>query len=93
MFLYSFDSGQYEQLTENSQATGGFPQWLADSRRVLFASGSTIQLMDTRTRRIRQIYAAPDWISRMTISRDNRLICFRHGIAESDIWMATLDTE
>ena len=55
--VYSFDSGRYEHFTE----FGWLPRWLSDGRRLVFGttfgatSRSAIYLLDTRSRKARQI--------------------------------------
>ncbi len=81
------EAQKYERLTE----VGASPRWLSDSRRLLFYDEGKIHLVDSQSRRTREILsAAPNEIQQWyALSRDDRLIVFGLVVVESDIWMAT----
>jgi Tol biopolymer transport system component len=71
---------------------GSFPVWLRDTRRLLFAYQGKILLLDTATRKVREVLsAAPHAVNgQFRLSRDDRVIYFSLGVTEADIWLATL---
>ena len=97
--VFSLDTGEYQTVT----ASGSFPRWLADGRRVLCLAGAEedlpvrFALVDTQTGEVREVLSAeslgisPDelwpWPA---ISPDDRTIYFTRWHLESDIWMLTL---
>ncbi|MGB6335780.1 MAG: protein kinase, partial [Thermoanaerobaculia bacterium] len=98
--LYSFDTGDYEKLTE----VGSDPFWLNDGRRLMFHaegdSGSAIFLIDTETGETREVITseslsiAPDSIWQWpALSPDNRTIYIERYHTEADIWMLTFDQQ
>ena len=100
--LYSFETGEYRQLTD----FGLYPQWLADGRRVLFLVGAEgevparFALLDTETGEHREVLSSeilgitPDTINFWPrLSLDNRAIIFTRFHEEADIWMLTLRDE
>ena len=90
IYSYSFDSGQYERLTE----FGEHPIWLNDNRRLLFFSQDKLYLLDSRTRKSQEILSvAPNRFQSLGLSRDNRVIYFSLQTTEADIWLASLDAE
>jgi Tol biopolymer transport system component len=90
IYLFSFDSGNFERLTDS----GAFPWWMSDSHRILFKHGSSIQLLDSRSKRTRQILSvAPHELANVfSLSRDDRRIYFIQLNTEADVWLATLET-
>ncbi|MEX2300557.1 MAG: protein kinase [Bryobacterales bacterium] len=51
VLVYSFDSLKFERLTE----AGGAPRWLSDGRRLLFQQEEKILLVDSQSRRTREV--------------------------------------
>jgi len=87
VLVYSFDDRRFEKLT----GSGSWPIWLQDSRRLLFPAAEKLNLIDSQSREIREILsAAPHFLSRVSISADNRTIYFSADQEEGDIWLATL---
>jgi Tol biopolymer transport system component len=85
--VYALSSRSYTRLTDHGQ----FPVWLRDSRRLLFSSGGKLYLIDSVTRKIREILSiAGETLSAPAVTQDNRWIYFQRGTSEADIWMATL---
>jgi Tol biopolymer transport system component len=87
---YSLDSHEYERLTE----IGSRPRWLKDNRRLIFHDRGKLWLMDTVSRKTREIIdASPSEIGeRFAISPDNRAIYFSSRTKEADIWLMEFRT-
>jgi Tol biopolymer transport system component/serine/threonine protein kinase len=87
--VYSFDSQQFEKLTD----FGSFSVWLSDSRRLLFLNQSKLYLIDSQTRKVHEVLSvAPyEFGGGVTLSRDDRLIYFSLLTNEADIWLMTLN--
>jgi serine/threonine protein kinase/Tol biopolymer transport system component len=85
--VYALSARSYTRLTDYGQ----FPVWLKDSRRLLFSSGGKLYLIDSVTRRVREILSvAGETLSAPAVTQDNRWIYSQRGTSEADIWMATL---
>jgi dipeptidyl aminopeptidase/acylaminoacyl peptidase len=70
---------------------GARPMWLADSRRLLYMDRQKIYLLDTVTKRIKEVYtAAPNQIQSIGLSPGARSIAISVAINEADIWLASL---
>jgi Tol biopolymer transport system component len=89
ILVYSLESQHYERLTD----FGVNPVWLSDSRRLLFQHQGKLSLIDSRSKKVRELLSvAPNEFGNgVTISRDDRLICFSHRTTEADIWLMTLE--
>jgi Tol biopolymer transport system component/DNA-binding winged helix-turn-helix (wHTH) protein len=86
--VYSLESGQYENLTD----FGWGATWLSDSRRILFQARGKLYLVDSQSKKVREVLSvAPHGIGMVTVSRDDSLIYFSVGTNEADIWMMTLE--
>ena len=88
ILVYSLESGGYEKLTD----FGIDPAWLSDSRRLLFSHKErTISVLDTQTRRVRDVYSvAPAFLrGKFAVSRDGREIFLSVAVLEADIWLAS----
>ena len=84
---YSLKSREFQRLT----SFGGRPVWLADSRRLVFTDSQKIYVLDSVTKRIKEVYsAAPHRLQGITLSLDNRSINVSVAINEADIWLASL---
>jgi hypothetical protein len=88
--VYSFADRTYRHLTE----LGAWPRWLSDSRRLVFHDNAKIHLIDSQSRRVREIHsAAPHDIevnANLGVSRDDRRIYFCLTKAEADIWLMSV---
>jgi Tol biopolymer transport system component/tRNA A-37 threonylcarbamoyl transferase component Bud32 len=85
--IYSFASQQYEHLTD----FGRFPVWLKDGRRLIFTHQGKLILVDSQTRKVRELFSAAlgsDMAA--TLAPDNRVIYMTFSSTEADIWLATL---
>ncbi len=90
ILLYSFQFQQYEKLTE----FGSNPVWLSDSQSLLFQRESKIYLVDSQSKRVHELLSvAPNSLSGVTLSRDDRLIYFSLVRTEANIWLMTLGKE
>jgi Tol biopolymer transport system component len=87
IFIYTFETRQYEKLKDS----GAYPLWLNDNRRLLFYDGQTLFLMDSQTKRVREVLnVSPNRVEYTTLSRDNRWIYYTLVSAESDLWLMSL---
>ena len=82
--VYSLDSRQYQHFTD----FGFIPRWLSDGRRLIFGHGSAIYLLDTRSRKVREVLSvAPNEVWGVAPTRDDRRIYFGLGTTEADVWL------
>ena len=90
--VYSLESKRFEKLTD----FGGGPVWLSDSYRLLFPYQDKIYLVDSRSKKVREIFSAGSYtifaIS-LSVSKDNRMIYYALEMNEADIWLMTLQKE
>jgi Tol biopolymer transport system component len=86
--LYSPASGSYVRMTDRGEG----PTWLSDSRRLLYAAGNDIFLLDTRSRRSRRILSPPPGSAYedLSLSPDDRVLYLARSMDEGDIWLLTL---
>lgn len=83
--IYDFTSQQYRDLTN----IGGFAVWLADNRRLVFCSEDKIFLLDTQTKKLKELLSVkPNIIDSIAITKDNGAIYYSVKKRESDIWLA-----
>jgi Tol biopolymer transport system component len=86
--IYSLDSRGVDWTTDR----GARPVWLSDNRRLLFRDGDKIKLVDSQSRKVREILSvAPNSPVSLSVSRDDRRICFCVATAEADIWLMSLE--
>ena len=86
--IYSLVTQTYEKLTDFGQG----PFWLSDNRRLLFYRDDKIYLVDSQSKRVREVFSiAPRRFRGFVVSRDNRLIYFSIETTEADIWLMTLE--
>ena len=84
---YSIESRAFQRLTD----FGLRPAWLRDSRRAIFMDSQKVYLLDTGTKRLKEIYSAvPHRLQSITLSSDNLSIGVALAINEADIWLASL---
>jgi hypothetical protein len=68
------------------------PKWLADSMRCVFAFEDKIFVTDRLSKKPRELFSfAPNRISGLDISKDNRSIYISVDSTEADIWLLTLE--
>jgi Tol biopolymer transport system component len=86
--IYSLDSRGLDWITDR----GSRPVWLSDNRRVLFRDGDKIKLVDSQSRKTREVLSvAPNSIDSLSVSRDDHRIYFSVIVAEADIWLMSLE--
>ncbi|MEP6925311.1 MAG: protein kinase [Pyrinomonadaceae bacterium] len=86
--FYSFETNRHERLSDAKR----FAIWLADSRRILFAHNGKAFIVDTVTKKTRELLSRPPYDLRgVGISRDNKLLYYTLQTSESDIWMMSLE--
>jgi eukaryotic-like serine/threonine-protein kinase len=84
---YSLESRAFQRLTNFGQR----PAWLHDNRRLIFMDSQKVYVLDTVTKRVKEVYSAvPHRLQSITLSSDNRSIGVSLAINEADIWLASL---
>jgi dipeptidyl aminopeptidase/acylaminoacyl peptidase len=86
--VYSLENKRFERLAD----FGGAPAWLGDSRRLLLGYKDKIYIADRGSMKIREIFDVRPYTiwSYLTVSKDNRVICYALEMNEADIWLMTL---
>jgi serine/threonine protein kinase/Tol biopolymer transport system component len=85
---FSFETNQYERLTE----FGGSAMWLPDSKRFVFLFNKKLYLGDIKTKRVREILTTGEYeVRSVDVSPDGKLIYYSIYSSESDIWLLDLD--
>jgi len=70
---------------------GEFPVWLSDGRRLLFVGQDKLFLVDTATKRVKELLSVPNVsIGQFALAPDNRTIYYTASSREADIWMAEM---
>jgi len=89
ILVYSLETQQYEKLTD----FGTLPVWLSDSRRLLFQSQGKLYLIDSQSKKVREVLSvAPNSFGNgVTLPRDDRQIYFSLVTTEADIWLMNLE--
>ena len=90
IYSYSFDTQQYEQLTE----LGEFPRWLPDNQRLVFFAQDKLYLLDSHTRKTQELLQiASHQFQSLNLSRAGRALYYSLKTIEADIWLASLTAE
>jgi len=86
MIVYDVATGEHEQVS----AVGAKPRWLSDSRRLVYTHDGALHLLDTRTKKSREISrpSAGVFID-PAVSRDDRSLYAILYRDEGSIWIAT----
>src|SRR6185369_7683123 len=85
---YSFETNQYEKLTQ----FGTGAMWLPDSTRFVFIFEKKIYLGDIKTKRVREIFSSGENdIRSVDISPDGKVLYYSVYTSESDIWLLDLE--
>jgi eukaryotic-like serine/threonine-protein kinase len=85
--VYAFDTDSWELLTER----GSKPRWLGDSRRLIYTDDGGLFLLDTESKRAREILRLRDAsIEAPALGPADRSIYFVRERREGDVWMARL---
>ena len=86
--VYSFETNEYEKLTEFGES----PMWFPDSIRFVFYFHDKAYIGDIKTKRVREVFkSAEDEIRSANISADGELLYFTIYSTESDIWLLDLE--
>jgi Tol biopolymer transport system component len=83
--VYSLDTKTYTDIV-----AGSTPVWLGDNRRLIYASGPRIYIVDTVTKVSREVLADAETLADPRLTRDNRTLFFTHGTIGADIWLMTV---
>ena len=87
LFVYSIAMRAYQELA----STGTAPTWLPDSRRLLFALGGNLMLVDSATKVSKQLFSAPrESVNALALSPDAREIYVVINNPQVDIVLAKL---
>jgi Tol biopolymer transport system component len=88
--VYHVDSRSYEQIGPPGGDGGG--HWLPDSRRLLFRHDGKINLIDSQSKRMHQVFTAGPRrdIYSFGVSADGRWIAYTIETAESDVWLVKI---
>jgi Tol biopolymer transport system component len=89
VYVYSLASGTYAKLAHPA----GWATWLSDSRTLLFRQRSSLQLADSQTGKIREIFSGLTggiWNVTVDVSADNRTIYYSAASIEGDVWLVSL---
>ena len=91
VWILSLKQGTYTRLTD----FGSTPHWLSDGRRLLFAADSRVLLVDSASKRAKELLSFGSSRVQLaagggfSVSRDDRRIYVSPVVREGDIWMAT----
>ncbi len=86
ILTYDLDSRDLRTVVE----FGATPRWFKDGRRLLFAGGGKLYVVDSDSRRVREVLSIPpNELEAPSLSGDDRTIVFRISVTEADIWLAT----
>lgn len=100
--VYDIGLGRFATLTD----FGIFPDWLPDSRRLVFAGspadrdgqrdcprGESLFVVDRVTRRVNEVLSLPEAsLGYPNVSRDGRSLVFVRRLVKADVWTLTSDT-
>jgi Tol biopolymer transport system component len=88
IFTFSIEKRSYESISD----FGVNPKWMRDNRRLLFVSEESVYLTDVHSKKAREILSfAPNKVSSLDISKDNRSIYACVTKTEADIWLLSLE--
>jgi Tol biopolymer transport system component len=88
--VYSMETQKYRKVTD----FGTGPNWLSDSRRLLFPHQSAIYVADIETGETRELFSLPrDLLLYPTVSSDGQWLYIMRQETESDICMLTLNED
>jgi serine/threonine protein kinase/Tol biopolymer transport system component len=87
--IYSFAAGGYERLNDRGES----PVWLPDSRRLVYLDGGRIFLLDSGSRRSRQLLAPPpgSTFRHAGMGPDGRHLYFVRSTDDGDIGLLTMN--
>jgi Tol biopolymer transport system component len=96
LVVYSLDSGEYDRLADlrggYNNGWGVTPAWLSDGRRLLGGARGGLFLVDSQSKKVRQILEAPPGtvLAVPRLSEGDRTLYFQRLTLEADIWLATM---
>jgi len=87
ILVFSFATRTYEQLA----ATGAYPVWMRDSRRLLYLDEGKVRVLDSGTKEIRDVLVPPSGSSfkGFDLSPDERTLYLGRATPEGDVCMLT----
>jgi Tol biopolymer transport system component len=86
VWIYSADTRKYDQLR-----IGSGPVWLADGRRLIYASLGRLFMADAGLKISRELLAVPDqYLDGPRLSGDNRFLYYTHAGADANLWVMTV---
>ena len=89
---YSFETNQYEKLSEFAGEFGGGVMWLPDSARFVFFFANKLYLGDVKTKRVRELFSnSENEIRSVDVSPDGKFLYYSVYSSESDIWLLDLE--
>jgi TolB protein len=89
---YSFETNQYEKLSEFAGESGGGVMWLPDSARFVFFFANKLYLGDVKTKRVRELFSnSENEIRSVDVSPDGKFLYYSVYSSESDIWLLDLE--
>jgi Tol biopolymer transport system component len=84
--IHEIGSDRIDWLTD----FGEWPVWMSDSRRLLFSDQGKLFLIDSVTRKPRELLSLPQQtLGSVALSPDERVIYYTVTAAESDVWLMT----
>ena len=86
IYVYSFDSAEYEKLTE----TGNVPRWLSDSRTLVYNAAGGIRAVDRVSKEVWEVLPGPGLGGVVPSPNDSTLYYVFGPPEESDIWLIEL---
>lgn len=89
VLIYSLVNNKYEQMTDFGETA----MWLSDSRRVMFFHRDKVYLLDTATKKTKEIFTADpgEVLQSLTISNDDRNVFLTMQSSESNILIGTIE--
>ena len=86
--VFSFETKRYEIVADYQS----IPMWLPDGRRMVFADEGKAYIVDTQSKRVKELFSRPpEQIRTVAVSRDGTLIYYTLSSSESDVWLLDLD--
>ncbi len=88
VLVYDFGSRQVEQVAE----TGQDPQWLSDSRRLLFTHQGELYLANIQTKKTHEVPSESALsLLHFSLSRDSSMVVYTVHTIEDDIWLSNVE--
>lgn len=85
MGVYSFETNSFIRLVSG---LGLVPSWLPDSRRLLYAEGNKVFLIDSESKKTKEILTIQPEVPRSPfVTRDGKFLYYVAHLSKSDIWL------